>query len=184
MLRELLFPLDTTYEQLQILLEDLDIPVLFQQPLSALLQQSGIIPSIVDDKHLIANLSETYAKPWFTVNGCQQVALSRLGVSPGDQLADLMYNISVEPMLDLMSLQKVQKNCMPEILSNHGTTPASAAALQCAPPDHKREVSGVSYVDGTLDMQYSMPHMSTYDNVCDMLSSAHHVLSARGVTMN
>ena len=58
-LRELLLPLDTTYEQLQILLEDLEIPSLFQQPLSAMLQQPGIIPSIVDDKHLIANLSET-----------------------------------------------------------------------------------------------------------------------------
>ena len=95
-LRELLLPMDMS---LQLLLEDLDVPLLFQQPLLTLMQQPAIIPDLTDNDHLVSNLAEAYTKAWFMVKGTDEVAYSRLGVPPGDQLADHMYNISVRLMI-------------------------------------------------------------------------------------
>ena len=77
-LRELLLPMSTSVEDLQLLLEDLDVPLLFQQPPQALMIQLGIIPDLISNDHLVANLTESYAKPWFIVNGTDEVAHSRL----------------------------------------------------------------------------------------------------------
>ena len=68
-----------------------------------MMQQPGHIPELVQDELLVANLTEAYATSWFVVKGTNEVAQSRLGVSPGDQLADLMYNINVRSILVQMT---------------------------------------------------------------------------------
>jgi hypothetical protein len=77
-LRELLLPMNTSVEDLQLLLEDLDVPLLFQQPPQALMLQPGIIPDLTSNDHPAANLTKSYTRPWFIVNGTDEVAHSRL----------------------------------------------------------------------------------------------------------
>ena len=64
-LRELLLPLGTSQTELEALVEDLEVPLLFEQPLLNMLQQPAIIPELVQDHHLTADLSEVYQKQWF-----------------------------------------------------------------------------------------------------------------------
>ena len=55
--RERLLPLPTSSEDLQHLLEDLEVPLVFQQPLQRMMQQPGSIPELMSNKAAVANLT-------------------------------------------------------------------------------------------------------------------------------
>ena len=54
---------------------------------------------LLQDKHLLASVTEAFTETWYTVHHSGKAVQTRLGVAPGDQLADVIYNLSILPLI-------------------------------------------------------------------------------------
>eukprot|EP00973_Karenia_brevis_P057287 7969113-Karenia_brevis.AAC.1 len=81
------------------MIDDLEVPIAFIQPLTALLQQPSLLENVIGDQHLLGLISDVNLHTWFGVRGHDEVSLSIKGTRPGDPLADVLFNIQHGPTL-------------------------------------------------------------------------------------
>ena len=91
-IRELLMPVGTSMEALEELIDNIGVPIQFQSALETLLQQPAMLHNVLADKHLLSSVTEAFSSTWYSMHHTQSVVQARLGVAPGDQLADVVYN--------------------------------------------------------------------------------------------
>ena len=139
-------PLPTKHEELQELLENMEIPLLFQSALESLFRQPALLDVKVDDKLLLSNVSEAFSATCYSMRNTHKFALAKLGVSPGDQLSDVVYNPSARPMIDELNAGTSELGYAPDIISQ-GQPRATVRAAAVMGIDLTAKCSGVSYVD-------------------------------------
>jgi hypothetical protein len=92
-LRELLMPMKSSGVELEELVDQLGVPLAFQGALEQLLAQPSLLQQLLLDKHLISSITEAFSGTWYTMKHSNSAVQTKLGVAPGDQLADVMYNL-------------------------------------------------------------------------------------------
>eukprot|EP00973_Karenia_brevis_P000346 49516-Karenia_brevis.AAC.1 len=76
------------------------MPIQLLEPLQRVMERPTIFEELVTDAHLLQVITQAFSDTWFTINDSQNIAVARSGTQPGRQLADLVFNISVVPVLE------------------------------------------------------------------------------------
>lgn len=78
-LRQVVMPMRTSPDDMQDLIDTMEIPIMFVQPLTELLAKPDIISQACDDQHLNAILTDANTNIWFCINGSAKIAQTKLG---------------------------------------------------------------------------------------------------------
>ena len=104
-IREKIVPLATSPQQLEDMVEDMEIPLLFVEPLLKMLAQPDILTDNDIDPHLLKILADANTGCWFCMEGSGKVASTKLGTKPGDPLADILFNLAIVPAIKDLNTQ-------------------------------------------------------------------------------
>ena len=87
--REVVMPLKHCELDHEELIDQLEIPVAFEEAMVKLLQEPDLMSRYVGDEHLLALTTEAHRFNWFVVEGSSKVAWSRKGSVPGKRAGRL-----------------------------------------------------------------------------------------------
>ena len=126
------------------------MPLLFQPTLESLLREPALLTRLVEDKHLLANLTEAFSATSYGMKNIKKIVCSQLGVAPGDQLADTMFNLRAKPLVQELKSNFAELGYTPE-LGPPAADSVNHNAVEASGRQHSGVCEGVSYVDDIIE---------------------------------
>ena len=170
-LRELLVDLPIDGEDFVDVVDSTPIPEILKPAVFAMVAAPSLLHTKVGDSHLTALITDAMQNTWFSMAGTDRVARTRKGTRPGDNLGDILFNLTMIPVLNDIG---AYVHC-----KGYSSHPIPLALGQLRPPD----IVDVTYYDDTTIMLHSPvhpPHHMLRDTTARML----HLLGVRGMVLN
>jgi hypothetical protein len=171
----------TGQDDLDDLLDNIGVPLQFQSALEQLLAQPAMLDSLLTDKHLLANITESFTGTWYSMQHTAAAVQTKLGVAPGDQLADVIHNLSVLPLIRGIAQSFKEAGVQLTFATEPGATSLAQRTLGRSLDD---EGQGVSYVDDIMNPARLDQHQSMQFVIPNILRRVHEAAASRGVTIS
>ena len=148
-LRELLVDLPTDTQDFLEVVDSTPIPDLLKPAVFAMVAAPSLLHSHVGDSHLTALITDAMQNTWFSMVGVDRVVQTRKGTRPGDNLGDILFNLTMIPVLIDIGAYAHRMG-----YSRHPVPPAPGRPV---PP----AIVDVTYYDDITIMRHSSRHPRT-----------------------
>ena len=98
-LRELLVDLPTDSDDFIDVVDSIPIPETLKPAVFVMVAAPSLLHTHVGDSHLTALVTDAMQNTWFSMAGVDKVARTRKGTRPGDNLGDILFNLTMIPVL-------------------------------------------------------------------------------------
>ena len=187
MIRQLVVPVSYQVDDLNDIIDKIGVPDCFIEPLQQLISDTSTLERLVQDKHLLAMLSESQRIPWFQVQGNASIACTKTGSGPGGPLADLMYNLAMLPVIQHIDKQMTEQGLL---FSFPNTTQVfSTVGRQAQSREPVSDSTLTAFVDdlsGSAPLKISQCHdlASFQEAIASFVSIFISCLHSRGMVLN
>ena len=171
-MREMLVDLPTDTDELREVIGSMDIPRAIWPAMYALLAAPSLLEVSVPDEHLRALITDVMTNTWFTVKDAPALVRTRKGTRPGDNLGDVLFNLTLVPVLADIG----------QFAFQHGFH-SHAGLLQPGTQQNSAQLADITYADDITMMLHSLvehpQHMLTH-----VVRRLVKLLGARALTLN